>query len=96
MKQYSLFGGGEAARQFVALIGREKIDRIYDNDNRKWETTVEGIKLCKPPVSYKDVEDTILVICVSPKYQKEIIAQVEALGIHNYVTFQDIMVRMTK
>lgn len=96
MKQYSLFGGGETARQIIALIGSEKIDRIYDNDDRKWGTTVEGIKLCKPPVSYKDVEDTILVICVSPKYQKEIIAQVEALGIHNYVTFQDIMVRMTK
>lgn len=96
MKRYSLFGGGEVARQIIVLLGKEKIDCIYDNNDQKWGTTIEGVEICKPPIDYEEVVDRTIVISVSPKYQKELIEQVEALGIHNYVTFQDIMVRMTK
>ena len=79
MKRYSLFGGGEVARQIIVLLGKEKIDCIYDNNDQKWGTTIEGVEICKPPIDYEEVVDRTIVISVSPKYQRYLLNKLKHL-----------------
>ena len=96
MSKLTLFGAGAYAESAISLLGREKIECIYDNNPDKWGTQIEAISVKALPKEVGDLADRQIIISVSRKYQDEIISQLEKLGISNYRTIQDIQTELTR
>ena len=96
MKKYLLFGAGTYARTAINLLGKDQIACIYDNSSDKWETEVEGIPVKALPKDADELSDRQMIISVSQKYQKEIISQLEKLGVSDYRTLQDIQTEIIR
>lgn len=68
-----LWGAGFAYEDTVALIGREKINAVFDNDERKWGKTICGFLVKSPETDLKNyvTKETAIVISTNG-YQYEI------------------------
>jgi len=96
MKKYQLFGAGEYAKNAINLLGKEKIECIYDNNFEKWGTEIKGISVKAVPEKMDELSNRQIIISVSQKYQQEIISQLKKLGISNYRTIQEIQTELIR
>lgn len=43
--KYVLYGAGDYGRRMLTFIGKENVCFFIDNDEKKWNTSVEGINI---------------------------------------------------
>ena len=68
-----LWGAGFAYEDTIALIGREKIDAVFDNNREKWGKIICGFQVKSPETDLKNyiTKETAIVISTNG-YQYEI------------------------
>lgn len=96
MKKVVLFGAGVYGTRAIQLLGKENIEMILDNDSSKWGTYLEDIPIHSPKEGQEVLRDNQVVVTVSPKYQQQIIAQLQGMNIKNIRTIQDVQTEITK
>jgi hypothetical protein len=76
----ALFGAGARGLQCLAALEgdmRFEVVRFFDNDPKKWNTTLRDIPICEPTAKACGDVDAIILASV---YAKEILAQLTRLG----------------
>jgi glycosyltransferase involved in cell wall biosynthesis len=76
----ALFGAGARGVQCLMALGgdrRFEITCFFDNDPKKWNTTLRGIPICEPTADACGRVDAIILASI---YAKEILAQLARLG----------------
>lgn len=96
MKKYVLFGAGVYAGKAIALLGKEEIEMILDNDSTKWGSDIEGIPVCSPEEKKELLSDCQVIVAVSQKYQREIVEQLRQAGIRNIRSIQEVQTEITR
>lgn len=96
MKRYILFGAGAYAAKTIALLGKESIEMILDNDHTKWGKNVEGIPIYNPNDKIGYLKEYQVIVSVSPKYQQQIIDQLNQMKINDIKTIQQVQTEITK
>lgn len=96
MKRYILFGAGAYAAKAVALLGKENIEMILDNDSAKWENKIEDIPIYNPNDEFNSLKKCQIIISTSQKYQQQIIDQLSQREIKNVRTIQQVQTEITK
>lgn len=96
MKKYALFGAGAYAGKALALLGKEEIEMILDNDSAKWGRDIEGIPVCSLEEKRGLLSDCQVIVAVSQKYQQQIVEQLGRAGIQNIRTIQEVQTEITK
>ena len=99
--EYLLFGAGKYGRQAAALLGRENIKAVYDNDPAKWNTLLEGIPILPFRLQGNADEENIwkdrcIVVSVSPEKADEIIRQLESSGVRKYIRYEELAVQVSR
>lgn len=90
---YILFGAGTYGHNAVVALGKENID--YFIDNNKTGISKEGIKI-KLFTEVKDnIKNETIIICVSSKFQEDIITQLKNEGI-KYVLLNELLLKIRK
>lgn len=86
-KQIILFGSGKMFEDYMQKFGRKyRPSFLVDNDETKWGRQRMGIDIKKPEAIFDVSEDNRrLIICSF--YYREIIQQLEQLGIHEYKVY---------
>ena len=94
--KYFLFGAGTYGTRAISLIGKENVEFILDNDSRKWGTDIEGIPILNP----QDIKALSVglygVITVSSEKAGDIARQLEDSGIHDFIRYEELAVKITK
>lgn len=85
-RRFFLFGAGDLGRNFLKrYTGKYVPDAILDNSKQKWGSTVEDIVVQKPEcLSARDC------VVIASTYYAEIVAQLKALGVHNYYIYDEM------
>ncbi len=96
MKKYILFGAGAYAEKAIALLGREEIEVVLDNDSAKWGRYIAGIPICSPEEKKELLADYQIIIAVSQKYQQQIAEQLRQLNAKNVRSIQEVQTEITK
>lgn len=96
MKRYILFGAGAYAVQAIALLGKENIEMIFDNDSAKWGKSVEDIQIYNPDDKLDYLKKYQVIISVSPKYQQQIMEQLNCMNVNDVKTIQQVQTEITK
>lgn len=83
-KKIVLFGAGKYAKFFINRHGSlYEIAFIVDNDNEKWDTDIDGIKICPPDILNRwSGNDYIIFVCM--KNYKPVFDQLHRKGIFEY------------
>lgn len=68
-----------------------KVDCVADNNNEKWNQTVFGDGGCRAPEFLRGKSEYITYICISSKYNGEILLQSKTLGIAHIGDVNDIL-----
>ena len=88
-----LFGAGEHGQRALRYFGQERVHYFADNNPRLMGTYRNGV----PIISFeqlKEVHDAYqLVLSVGNRFLSEIIAQLEAAGIREYVLFLEMWMK---
>ena len=91
-----LFGAGKTAFEAIQIIGKENIEYIVDNDEKKAGSKIDG--LCVH--LYQTVKDKLdqyrIIVSVSEKYMDEITKQLDQDGFNNYVKLQELKFQNTR
>ncbi len=83
-KKIILFGGGKLGQEFIKNNGNEcSIYKIIDNEENKWGTECNGIKICKPDYLSKKMCNEYCIVITSMAFRK-IEEQLITLGIKDY------------
>lgn len=94
--KYFLFGAGEYGRRTIALLGKENVKLIFDNNPMKWGTLLEGI----PIRDFDSVKNTLreecIVVAVSVEKAEDIIEQLKGNRINNYIRYEELVQQITK
>lgn len=90
MKKYVLFGAGAYAEGAIALLGKENIEMILDNDSSKWGTDLDGITIYSPQNKKEALGDYQVVVSVSRKYEQQIVEQLKEMGVVSFRTLQEV------
>ena len=93
---YVLFGAGEWAKKTLAILGKENVSFIVDNNREKDGTYFFGIPIYYYQNKKKQLTEQNLVISVSPKYQDEIRQQLVLDAIIKVKTITEIEFERTK
>lgn len=96
MRKFILFGAGAYAEKAIALLGKEEIEMILDNDSSKWGRYIAGIPICSPEAKKEVLADYQVIVAVSQKYQQQILEQLRQAGIRNIRTIQEVQTEITK
>lgn len=96
MKKYILFGAGAYAEKAIALLGKEEIEMILDNDSSKWGRDIVGIPICSPEGKREELTDYQVIVAVSQKYQQQIVKQLRQAEIQDIRTIQEVQTEITK
>lgn len=74
-KKIVLFGASEKNRYLIDVLGKERVQCIFDNDENKWDTEKDGVPIIKPCAGLEDI------ILVSAVYDwTNISNQIKSLG----------------
>lgn len=96
MRKKVLFGAGLCAQNAIRIIGKDNIEFIVDNDEKKSDTFLEGV----PIYLFSKVSEKLklyeIVIAVSEKYINEIRCQLDECGIDDYITIGYIQAEITR
>jgi len=90
-KDIVIFGassGGREALEILKLLNRRP-SFFTDNDQRKWGTEIEGIKVI-PPDELRSLNPDVIIIG-STVYEDEMIAQLEGYGLGDRVVVMDFL-----
>lgn len=82
-----LFGSGKFAKHFIGMYGRDyPIDTIVDNDESRWGSELEGIRIQSPDI-LKDLKEGDYKVIVCIKNFLSIMKQLNDLNVKNYSIF---------
>lgn len=86
-KQIVVFGAGQMFKHYLGNTKKKyRPEFVVDNDSKKWNTTVNGYKVCNPnEILNIPKEKQYVIICSI--YYKEIIEQLKNMGIENYYIY---------
>ena len=96
MEKYILFGAGFVACKAIEIIGKESIEFIIDNDEKKDGTYLKNIPVFHIKRKYDILKEKKIIVTVSEKYENEIIVQLQKLGIQNIFNLSEIQYEITK
>jgi FlaA1/EpsC-like NDP-sugar epimerase len=89
-KRVVIFGAGECARLYLDSEGwREQVLFIVDNDAEKHGKSFKGY-LIKKPEAILPIKDKVSILIANEFHEKEIVDQLEKMGINNYHSYCDI------
>jgi len=86
-KEIVVFGAGQMFQHY--LLNTKKWYRpvfVVDNNSKKWNTEINGFKICNPEEILKIPKEKHHVIICSI-YYKEIIEQLKNMGVENYFVY---------
>ena len=90
-KSIILFGAGDIGKRALRHFGRERVYCFADNSEAKVGTMIEGV----PVISFTDLKriykEYQIVIAVDPRKFFALAAQLEDVGINNYVSYFKII-----
>lgn len=91
-----LFGSGFWGRDIKKTLEFHgiKISIFCDNDERKWGSDVEGIKILSP-AQLKERYSEKTVVQISTVFSKEVEKQLQALGMDFFISFQEYIERIS-
>lgn len=95
-RKFILFGAGAYAEKAIALLGKEEIEMILDNDSSKWGRYIAGIPICSPEIKKEVSEEYQIIVAVSQKYQQQIVERLRQAGIQNVRTIQEVQTEITR
>lgn len=82
-KKLYLFGSGKFSRKFLALYKDEyTLAGILDNDETKWGTVLDGVKVMAPSV-LKEMDPGTYKVIICIKNYVEVLKQIKELGARN-------------
>ena len=96
MEKYILFGAGFVACKAIEIIGKESIEFIIDNDEKKDGTYLKNIPVFHIKRKYDILKEKKIIVTVSEKYENEIRVQLQKLGIQNIFNLSEIQYEITK
>lgn len=94
--KYFLFGAGEYGKRTIALLGKENITMIFDNNSMKWGSLLGGIPVQGFYDSKSLLHDECIIISVSPEKAVDIIKQLGDNGIDNFMLYEELVKKITK
>ena len=94
--KYVLYGAGDYGRRMLTFIGKENVCFFIDNDEKKWNTSVEGINIISINNAKNLLKNKTVVISVSSEKEPVIIDSLEQNGIMNYICYKEIMEKFMK
>lgn len=87
MKKYVLFGAGQAGKNALEYYGDEKVICFIDNDKTRWGKNINGKRIISLEQYLKENIQGELMICASWENTCEIIEQLRANKIFDYMVF---------
>lgn len=96
MKEYVLFGAGQVAKDAIALLGRDNIAFILDNDKKKVGDYLESIPIYSLKSKLGELSYIQIVVSVSQQYIDDICLQLESNGIYEYVLLNNLRSQITR
>ena len=86
-KPIVVFGAGDLATEFLNIYAWQMpVKFLVDNDCNKIGKSMKGY-LVKEPREILHFMDEVVVLVANEKYEKDIINQLEGMGIHNYYCY---------
>ena len=82
-----LFGSGSYAAQFLSQFGGDyEIDGIIDNNQDKWTTSFQGIKIYSPDV-LKELEPGTFKVIICIRNYMGVVHQLQEMGIRDFSVY---------
>ncbi len=89
MDKYILFGAGQLGKEFISLLGNDRIKFFVDNDKKKTGNYLEGIPICHIDEVQNELLENPIIITVSLQYQAEVRDQLQRIGAKLFQTISE-------
>ena len=95
MKKYIIWGAGSIGRALASYVTKKNmpVKCIVDRDSKKWNETIEGLRVVNPNELLKNIDGHTVIIAVGSKYVQEVRATLEKYGIaaSNIIMCSDVI-----